>query len=114
MIKLIVCDLDGTLLNDRKQLDSQILPVLDALRKKHILFTLATGRNEAIARDYVDQLGIEIPYAADNGANIYCRHRLLQSESLQKKGQTNIKRKTTEFTYVPERNVIKIRLPIIR
>lgn len=51
MIKLIVCDLDGTLLNDRKQLDSQILPVLDALRKKHILFTLATGRNEAIARD---------------------------------------------------------------
>ena len=85
MIKLIVCDLDGTLLNDRKQLDSQILPVLDALRKKHILFTLATGRNEAIARDYVDQLGIEIPYAADNGANIYCRHRLLQSESLQKK-----------------------------
>ena len=85
MIKLIVCDLDGTLLNDRKQLDSQILPVLDALRKKHILFTLATGRNEAIARDYVDQLGIEIPYAADNGANLYCRHRLLQSESLQKK-----------------------------
>ena len=40
MIKLIVCDLDGTLLNDRKQLDSQILPVLDALRKKHILFLL--------------------------------------------------------------------------
>lgn len=68
MIKLIVCDLDGTLLNDRKQLDSQILEVLDALRKKHILFTLATGRNEAIVRDYVDQLGIEIPYAADNGA----------------------------------------------
>ena len=84
MIKLIVCDVDGTLLDEAKRLDRKIISTIAALRRKGILFTVATGRNEAIVGSYIDQFGIDVPYATDNGANIWRRHQLLKSYSVEK------------------------------
>lgn len=82
-IKCIVCDLDGTLLDDHKILDAHIIEVLEYL---DIPLTFASGRNVEIAQKYRKQLGIVIPYICNNGANIYkgnvCIHQtpLVQSE----------------------------------
>ncbi|WP_020225144.1 HAD family hydrolase [Holdemania massiliensis] len=84
MIKLIVCDVDGTLLDEAKHLDRKIISTIAGLHRKGIRFTVATGRNEAIVGSYIDQFGIDVPYATDNGANIWCRHQLLKSNSVEK------------------------------
>lgn len=84
MIKLIVCDVDGTLLDEAKHLDRKIISTIAGLRRKGIRFTVATGRNEAIVGSYIDQFGIDVPYATDNGANIWCRHQLLKCNSVEK------------------------------
>lgn len=44
-LRLIVADLDGTLLDDEKQLDAGIVDVIKELEKRDIMFTLASGRN---------------------------------------------------------------------
>ena len=44
-IRLVVADLDGTLLDDEKQLDAGIVDVIKELAKREIMFTLASGRN---------------------------------------------------------------------
>ena len=40
-IRLVVADLDGTLLDDEKQLDAGIVDVIRELEKRNIMFTLA-------------------------------------------------------------------------
>lgn len=67
-IRLVLCDLDGTLLNDQKELDTNILNVI---KKKNIMLSLVTGRNYHIVKDIVEKLNIHIPYCTNNGATIF-------------------------------------------
>lgn len=67
-IKLIVCDLDGTLLDDEKNLDANIVSVLKDI---NIPFTFASGRNVQIVQRYLKELDIKLPYICNNGANIF-------------------------------------------
>ena len=85
MIKLIVCDLDGTLLDDNKKLDSDIFEVIPKLKEKGITFTLASGRNEELLNNYVDELNIDVPYIANNGANIYKNHICIENNLIDSK-----------------------------
>lgn len=73
-IKLLVSDLDGTLLHDDKSLDSQII---EQLQQKNVLFTLASGRNYFVTKDFVKKLNIKIPYIVNNGANIYLENECI-------------------------------------
>lgn len=82
MIKLIVCDLDGTLLNDQKEVDSGIFPLLDTLKEKGISFSVISGRNERLLAHYVDELDIDKPYATNNGANMYVRHKCIGNDCI--------------------------------
>lgn len=70
-IRLLVSDMDGTLLDDGKRLDSGIKEVIKALRTRDIQFTLASGRNIHIMKDYMDDLQIKLPCITNNGANIF-------------------------------------------
>lgn len=70
-IKLVVSDLDGTLLKENGELDSEILDVVKSMEDKGILFTLATGRNFHSFYRYGEMLNIGIPIIANNGATIY-------------------------------------------
>ena len=45
MIKLIASDMDGTLLNDRKELPGDFFEVFDELERRGIKFTVASGRS---------------------------------------------------------------------
>lgn len=77
-LKLILCDLDGTLLNDHKAIDTDIVEVKKELDKNGIQLTLVTGRNYHIMQEFVDRLDIDIPYITNNGANIYHKGKCIK------------------------------------
>ncbi|MBR4112735.1 MAG: HAD family hydrolase [Ruminiclostridium sp.] len=68
---VIMTDLDGTLLDDKKQISEKDMAAIDEFRRGGGLFTLATGRGVAMARNIVDKLKIDIPCVIFNGAAVY-------------------------------------------
>ena len=56
MIKLIASDMDGTLLNDRKELPGDFFEVFDELERRGIKFTVASGRSfDAVAHLFPEE-----------------------------------------------------------
>ncbi len=71
MIKLIASDMDGTLLNDRKELPADFFEVLDALERRGIKFTVASGRTfDAVEHLFPEEYRHKLDFICDNGANI--------------------------------------------
>ena len=70
-IHLVVCDCDGTILNDDKKIDSDLFAVKKELEKKGIALTLASGRNHFLMHSILNDLDIQLPYITDNGGNLY-------------------------------------------
>ena len=53
MIKLIACDMDGTLLDSAKRLPAELPEVIAKLKEKGVLFCVASGRQYEIGRAHV-------------------------------------------------------------
>ncbi len=68
---LVVLDLDGTLLNSRKEVSETNLNALKALLDQGLHVTLSTGRAYPSAKKYFTYLPFEIPVILQNGALIY-------------------------------------------
>ena len=73
-IKLIACDMDGTLLNDRKEISSRNLELIHTLKERGVLFVVATGRHDSMIREYLEQIGDNTPVISCNGALIRDPH----------------------------------------
>ncbi|MDF2911096.1 MAG: Cof-type family hydrolase [Sporolactobacillus laevolacticus] len=58
MIKLIAIDLDGTLLNDEKQISDQTQDVLKKAKKQGVKVVLCSGRPLLGIKSYLDLLGL--------------------------------------------------------
>ncbi|MFN3691670.1 MAG: HAD family hydrolase [Fervidobacterium sp.] len=71
MIKLIITDLDGTLLNDEKHIPKENIIALREAMSKGIHVSVATGRNFHSAKRYIEELGLDVPVIFQNGAFIY-------------------------------------------
>ena len=72
MVKLIACDIDGTLIPYGKtDLPDELFPLVRALRKKGILFCPASGRQYHSLRRSFAPVHDEICYLAENGAAIF-------------------------------------------
>lgn len=66
MIKLIACDMDGTLLDSQKRLPPDFQEVIAALKEKGVCFAVASGRQyAALRRDFQDD---DILFICENGA----------------------------------------------
>ena len=78
-IKLIVTDLDGTLLHDNKSLDANIKNVI---KEKNIPITFVSGRNVHIIQNYIDELNITLPYITNNGANMFIADKCIYECSI--------------------------------
>lgn len=70
-IRLVVFDLDGTLLNPQQFVSPRNRQALEALRAAGIRFSLASGRTEQHMRLFAEQLDVTLPVIASNGAVIY-------------------------------------------
>lgn len=69
-ISLIVCDLDGTLLNSRKLISSENLVAIREAQAKGIFVTLCSGRVHTMLEAYTRMLDIRGPVVTANGAVI--------------------------------------------
>jgi 5-amino-6-(5-phospho-D-ribitylamino)uracil phosphatase len=65
--KLVISDLDGTILESGQPIHPYTKEVLTKLPDYGIYFTLASGRNLASLRPYAEELNIKIPLVLANG-----------------------------------------------
>jgi len=70
VIKLIVIDLDGTLLDNKKNISEENKRAIRAAIEKDVMVTIFTGRNYHSARKYLEELDLDIPITFQNGAFI--------------------------------------------
>ncbi|MBI9011049.1 MAG: HAD family hydrolase [Clostridiales bacterium] len=70
MIKLIACDLDGTLLDSNHEITKDNRKVIEDLKEREIPFVIATGRIYPSAVEFSKDLGLKTPIIACNGAVI--------------------------------------------
>jgi len=84
MHKLIVCDLDGTLLNPHHRLGDYTRSVLARLRARDIDVMLASGRHFQDIRTFSGQLGSHGVLISSNGAAVHdCTSRLIDCHPLE-------------------------------
>lgn len=69
-IKLVVFDLDGTLVDDKSNLSIETISLIKKLQEKDVKFSIATGRLITSCIDYIHALGINIPVIALDGTHI--------------------------------------------
>lgn len=79
--KLIIFDIDGTLVGSSHILDSFTRDVLLRLHDHKIPFTLATGKNLPATRQIAEELKIEIPLVLSNGSMIETRYGQVLAKS---------------------------------
>lgn len=60
-IKMILCDIDGTLLNDEKKITPKTMAAISKLKERGILFGIATGRSPIAVQYLIKDWGLE-PY----------------------------------------------------
>lgn len=68
---MIVTDLDGTLLDDNKNIAEDDIRAINEFRAGGGLFAAATGRGVAMAKRIIDELDIVTPCVIFNGAAVY-------------------------------------------
>ena len=75
---LLACDMDGTLLDNDRNISSANLRALHHFPDEGGLFSLATGRAFAAVTDYLDALPVNAPYSLLNGSLVMdVQHRPL-------------------------------------
>ena len=70
MIKLVVCDMDGTMIGHDEKVPSDAAAFIADLEARGVMFTVATGRAEGYMRGKVAEMGLCHPYIVTNGATI--------------------------------------------
>ncbi|HUV15580.1 MAG TPA: HAD family hydrolase [Pelolinea sp.] len=93
--KLVISDLDGTILDSGQPLHPFTKEVIAKLAGYGILFTLASGRSLASLRPFADELKVEIPLVLANGCIIQSLNGMIHHRSLMPVGIT---RKVFEIT----------------
>ena len=67
-VELVVSDVDGTLLDDNKQLTPGAPGAVERLYQAGIRFTIASARPPRMVRDLITKLQVREPFACFNGA----------------------------------------------
>ncbi|MFI5821921.1 Cof-type HAD-IIB family hydrolase [Streptomyces rishiriensis] len=81
-IRLVVTDMDGTLLDDDKRIPAGLWEVLERLRERGVLFSPASGRQYAsLAREFAE-VAEGMVFIAENGAYVVRDGEELSSDPL--------------------------------
>lgn len=103
-MELIVFDLDGTLLDASSRISVYTRETLQALSRRGILYTVATGRALHASRDILDGHGFRLPQAYKNGVLIwnpdddaYSRHQFLTPGEIRHVVEAVLRQGVTPF-----------------
>ena len=80
MIKLIACDMDGTLLDEDGNLPEGTYDLILELAHAGIRFTAASGRRYDTLRSMFSPVADSMDFVASNGAQVYARGTLVDRE----------------------------------
>lgn len=78
MIKLVACDLDGTLFNSNITVSDENVAAIKAAQKSGIEFLVATGRSPEQSRKVIEDFGINTGFININGALVFDENGKLQ------------------------------------
>lgn len=67
-IKMIVSDIDGTLVPKGDHISEQLVRTIHQLKERQIIFTLATGRSWNQTRHLAEALEVKVPVVVQSGA----------------------------------------------
>lgn len=82
-IKAVFFDIDGTLLNDRKNVQKSTIKAIRNLKDQGILVGLATGRGPSFVQPFLENLGLDFAVTY-NGQYIYSRSEIIYTNQLSK------------------------------
>lgn len=68
MIKLIASDLDGTLLNDRHEIDKESVEAIRKAEEAGIIFAISTGREYESVKGLLEENNLKVQCILSNGA----------------------------------------------
>ena len=97
MIKMVVLDLDGTLLNENREIPEDTKARLIALKNQGLSIVLATGRTFESAKRYYYELGLNTPFIGCNGGVIYQpdEEQILESAAFSKEAFVEVVKELT-------------------
>jgi len=85
-VKVLVTDLDGTLLNSKHEVSEENRAALNLAREKGVEIVIATGRTYANARAICEKAGITAHIISNNGAFVHSKAgKKLKAITLEKK-----------------------------
>ena len=84
MIKLIATDMDGTLLDDNKQLPKNFDNIVKRLFNKNIRFVISSGRSYCTLKKQFSEYLDDMTFICDNGAYVVDKGKLLSVSVLPK------------------------------
>ncbi|MFC9279769.1 Cof-type HAD-IIB family hydrolase [Streptomyces collinus] len=91
-IRLVVTDMDGTLLDDAKRIPDGLWPMLAELRRRGVLFSPASGRQYAtLARQFAD-VAEGMVFIAENGTYVVRDGVELSSDPLERSVAADVAR----------------------
>ncbi len=82
MIKLVVTDVDRTIVDKDEVLQEEFINYVKNLKEQGIYYTVATGRAASLVKDYIDKMQIGIPYIACNGGTIVDNGRVIMQKTI--------------------------------
>ncbi len=82
-IRLIVADMDGTLLDEAKELHEHFWPLVHELHRRGVLFSPASGRQYYTLLDQFADIADEMVFIAENGSCVMRRGVEISSDCLQ-------------------------------
>jgi Cof subfamily protein (haloacid dehalogenase superfamily) len=96
-IRLIACDMDGTLLDDEKELHDHFWPLVDELFARGIFFCAASGRQYANLYEAFGGVADEMIFLAENGAYVVQGTKEISSDTLDADVVERLVRATREL-----------------
>ncbi len=81
-IRLIATDMDGTLVDDQKQIHDELWPLVDELHARGITFCPASGRQYHNLVQEFEGVADELVFIAENGTYVVARGREISSDGL--------------------------------
>ncbi len=97
-IKLVVSDMDGTLLNNKHELSTDFIPLFKQLKQKGIVFTAASGRQYDSIVDKLQLVRDEIYVIAENGGVVKHMDKELLSTPFPLEFTNNVIDKMSEYS----------------
>jgi len=105
LLKLIATDMDGTLLNDAKEMPENTFEIIDQLHRRGIVFAVASGRQHLSLQKLYNEIKDDIMIVAGNGSIIIDKGEIISIETMNFKIVREIV-ETVEQLQMPNLKVI--------